>query len=305
MRKLIVIMSAIAVAVGCSKSSDDHTPQAASERIGFGVGIANSTRALVESDASELPLADVAGIQVLRGTDGAMSGAAFNTVASVTSTASIAAGTDVMTLATPQYFNAAHDNANFVAFYPAPTTFAAGRADYTIDGTQDIMTAAPQTAVYGVNDEVDFYFRHQLAWVELKVIAEDAAAATTFGNLTASSITVPNQMELTIGADGTTSLAKKASSTNMTLDYGGLTLDTTGAVTDKKFMIFPASADLTVVNLTFANKAAQDYSLTGINLQAGKKSIIVATVKANSIDFTVSVADWEAGNGAGDNIDID
>ena len=151
---------------------------------------------------------------------------------------------------------------------------------------------------------IAFNFIHLLARIELKVIAADDISATNYGNLTSALVTVPNQLELSVSADGNTILSKKTSSTNLILDFGTLSLDTMDTTTSSGYMVYPDASDIATINLAFTNRPAQDYAIENLTLEAGKISVIVATVSASEINFAITLKQWQAGNGTGQDIDI-
>lgn len=267
-----------------------------------------STRAPVESDENNQPMQDITNIQVIRGIDGShITHAAFDTRNTISATGSIKSGSETMTISPKQYFTIEQQNAHFIAFYPAATTLQPGKANFIINGTQDILvTRQPQTAVYNKNGaQICMDFDHLLSWIELKVIAEDAAAIETYGNLTEASVTVPNQVELIIHADGTTSFSKKTDSGQMRLNFGSMNLSVAGNTTNKGYMIYPDESDVTHISLAFEKRSpAELYPVTGLTLTPGTKTVIIAHVKAYGINFQVEVAPWEEGNGNGDDIEI-
>ena len=287
---------------GCSASYiyDEHT--GINDPIRFGAGFIGA-RGPVESDSGNKVLQDVSGIQVIRGNDGLLANAGFNTRA-ISATAALTAGSDSMAISPLQYYNTHHDDCHFIAFYPAPSEYTGAIASYTIDGSQDIMAAPAQTARFTLNNNIAFNFIHLLARIELKVIAADDIYATNYGNLTSALVTVPNQLELSVSADGNTILSKKPSSTNLILDFGTLSLDTMDTTTSSGYMVYPDASDIATINLAFTNRPAQDYAIENLTLEAGKISVIVATVSASEINFAITLKQWQAGNGTGQDIDI-
>ena len=148
--------------------------------IKFNTGVV-LTRGVIESDENHIPQQEMIGIQVIRGTDGDTQQGFLTS--NIASSASIAAGSGTIDLDIRQYFDEANNNAHFMAFYPEHNNYEAGKASWTIDGTQDIMVTKPVTAVYQDGREIAFEFEHSLAQVVLKLVAEDDHVAELYGDL--------------------------------------------------------------------------------------------------------------------------
>ena len=302
--KCILRLLSLLLLAGCVQSNLSTDEEIYADRIHFGAAVWVNTRKPVESDENDLPLKDVYDIQILRGADGSTPG--FDRQNNVSATANLLKGELRMAVEPIQTFNARHEDAHFMAFYPKPINFTAGLATYNIDGSQDIMTALPQTAVYHSARTINFTFNHQLVWIELRIIAKDEATVNSYGKLIEASVTVPNQLELTIASDGTAQLGKKENSRTTTLQFTTpIELSAEGQTSDDRFMIYPDANDLTHINLTFEKKKPKAYEIYGLELIAGKKTIIEARVNAQTVEFTVDVMDWEPGNGNGKDITID
>ena len=69
-------------------------------------------------------------------------------------------------------------------------------------------------------------------------------------------------------------------------------------------MVYPDASVIATINLAFTNRPAQDYAIENLTLEAGKISVIVATVSASEINFAITLKQWQAGNGTGQDIDI-
>lgn len=252
------------------------------------------TRAVIDSDENDIPQQAMNDIQVIRGTDGAVRQGFAS--AAIASSASIVARSNVMELATPQYFNDFVNDAHFVAFYPKADVYVAGKASWTIDGTQDIMATAPVTAPYAKNGAtVGFGFTHRLAQVRLKVIAADQASADAYGKLLSATVKVPSELELTIADDGNASLGKKAGSALATLDFGEMNLDTTGVTSQQGLLVYPDMTDLTRITLTFEKMNTATYPITNLTLTPGYRTLITATVNRLAVHFDViTLQPWSA-----------
>lgn len=259
------------------------------------------TRAAIESGADGITTLPVAGIQLLRGADG--SSPAYNTLAGVTTTATLTAG--VMMPAAVQVFSADGTAANFLAYYPAGAYTAGSGANpskvvWDIDGVNDdiiVSSAISKGYTYSStgSNTINFVFNHQLARVKLSIVATDQAGVNVYGNLTSAVITIPTKVEMSVAANGATSFASTSVNDNTaewaTLDFGALTLQApsvglpdASTVSSKEFMIFPASATKGgVITLTFEHIGAKEYAISDLELIAGKITYIVATISEQEV----------------------
>lgn len=254
--------------------------------IKFNTGVV-LTRGVIESDENHIPQQEMIGIQVIRGTDGDTQQGFLTS--NIASSASIAAGSGTIDLDIRQYFDEANNNAHFMAFYPEHNNYEAGKVSWTIDGTQDIMVTKPVTAVYQGGCEIAFEFEHSLAQVVLKLVAEDGHVAELYGDLLSAKINVPIQLELTISNIGETALNKITQPDNSHMgefDFGEMELRT-DTVTSQGVLVYPDAAGLTEITLEFENRRAQSYPFSGVTLQAGHKTVVIATVKGHTVLFDV------------------
>lgn len=208
---------------GCTEAQD---PLLRSDgKVSFGAVISVPTKAgIIDSDASARPLADVDGIQILRGHDGDVP--AFNQIAIVAATGVIKAGEDELTPSPSQHYPLDADGVpldediNFVAWYPEGDSYTPGTGDEPAkvywdlkDGLQDIIYSAPAEANYFEDSkdghDVLFKFNHALARLRIKVVAEDEDSQMTFKSVTSAVVKVPTEVTMNIGKDG-----------NATFEYG-------------------------------------------------------------------------------------
>lgn len=290
MKRLSVYIIPIVFLLLAACSADPIAVTPVMDEINFSTGVV-ATRGIIESDGNDIPQQAMNNIQLIRGTDGSSQQGFVTSL--ITSVASIAGGSGTMNLATPQYFYDFINDAHFMAFYPEPNSYDAGKASWTIDGTQDIMVTAPVTAPFTRGGTtVAFQFNHCLAQVVFKMVAVDTSAVDLFGNLLSAKINVPAQLDLTIADNGVASLGKKNNSSKIDLDFGAMTLKT-DTVTSKGILIYPDVTDLTHINLEFEKRNALDYSIENLVLAPGYKTLIVATVYGKAIKFNVSLVGWK------------
>lgn len=292
MKKLVLITLAAMAMASCSQGEDEglnNDPM----KIHFGAGINVTTKAAIESGADGLPTKEITDIQILRGTDGENSTFDFTKGVEITG---VLATTGALTVSPDQHFAANKSAANFMAFHPAGA-FSAGKVAYTIDGATDIIVADKTTAAF--ESPVQFTFKHKLARVKLVVKAKDQGAADVYGNLTAATISVPTALDLTIAADGTTTITANATPANAALSFGTATLTTEGGAALNELMILPAVPP-TTITLAFEKAAANGYNITGLKLEAGTITTITATVNAKDVSFTSTVEQWKEGGENGE-----
>lgn len=270
-------------------SSDPIADAPVRNEIKFNTGVV-LTRGIIDSDENHIPQQAMNGIQLLRGTDGSTrQGFITSTIAS---TASVSAGTGTMSLTTRQYFDEYKNDAHFMAFYPEPTNYVAGKASWIIDGTQDILVTNPVTASHQGSRNVTFEFEHLLAQVVLQLVAIDKPSADLYGNLLSAKINVPSELDMDIADNGATSLNKKSNSAKINLNFGAMELKT-DTVTSSGILIYPDAGDLAHITLEFAEVAAADYLIENLVLTPGYKTYIVATVKGKAISFNVNLQPWK------------
>lgn len=282
---IITIVSLLLTA--CNADPIDETP--VKNEIKFNTGVV-LTRGVIDSDENHIPQQDMDGIQVVRGTDGSTRDGFITP--NIASTASVAAGSGTMNLTTLQFFDEYKNDAHFMAFYPQPDSYQAGKASWTINGTQDIMVANPVTGSYQGTRNVTFEFEHCLAQVILKLVAEDDKVANLYGNLLSAKINVDTQLDLNIANNGAATLSSLPGSDNISFKFDNMVLKT-DTTTSQGLMIFPVAAGLTAITLEFENRKPKSYPISGATLQAGYKTVIAATVKGQAVLFdAISLVPW-------------
>lgn len=315
MKKIVVTYLILALA-GCSASTDElDSGVSTGAEISFATGMAPSivTRnPIISNGDGVVEQEDIAGVQVLRDDNAApfAGGISARTAIGVIKAAASGSDKNQMTLTPGQYFKVDHSDAHFMAYFPEGSTPSAGVVNYTIDGTQDIITSSRETAVFQSKNEVSFQFSHQLTQVILKVTAANEAEAAVFGHLKKASISVPTSLQLSI--DGDEFKLEKTAAPNAVLSFlpNGQPVKLLGGATPQeigRLMIYPeAFAKMT---LEFTNKDEQEYDLQWDNsslelLKPGTTNIVTIDLKAFEIRFSVSVVPWGVGNGTGEEIII-
>lgn len=256
--------------------------------IKFNTGVV-LTRGVIDSDENHIPQQDMDGVQIIRGTDGNTVGGFVTTI---TTTASVEGETGTMELNDSQSFDQNNNNAHFMAFYPEHNNYEAGKASWIIDGTQDIMVTKPATASYQGAHNVTFEFEHLLAQVVLKLVAEDKQVSDLYGKLVSAKIEVNNKLDLEITDTGGATLKHTNDTDSLSFKFDNMELKT-DTITSQGLMIFPDDAGLTQITLEFENRKAKSYTISNATLEAGKKTVIVATVKGQAVLFdAIKLVPW-------------
>lgn len=177
---------------------------------------------IIDSDSSSRPLADVDGIQIIRGADGDVP--AFNQVQSVSILGHIDAGSDILVASPSQHFPLdangvpLDEDINFLAYYPQGDSYVPGTGDSPAkvfwnlsDGLTDIIYSEPAEGNYYENSGVgiDLHFVHALSRLRLVVVADDYDSQVTFKSVVSAKIDVPDQVTMLVDKDG-----------NATFEYG-------------------------------------------------------------------------------------
>lgn len=304
MKKIITTYLVLAL-MGCSASNDevDYGTENTATAIRFATGMAPTitSRSAIMPGNSGLITEDVAGVQLLR--DDNLTPFTSGITASVTEATIKAEYEDnknLMSLNDNQYFKLDHSDAHFMAYYPAGSAPSGGIVNYSIDGSQDIITSNLETAKFINKREISFLFSHQLTLVRLQVKAENDSEAAAFGSLTKASIKVPNQLKLSIDA----SEFKLEKSSNTLKELSFLTNHQEvelkkGPLLIGELMIYPEQFN--EITLAFTHKPVESFTLNWDSapnlLKPGMINTITIDLKAFEIQFNASVAPWEAGNG--------
>lgn len=312
MMKKIIITYLVLALMGCSASNDgmgsgmENTGTAI--RFATGIASAISPRSPVISNGSGLITEDIAGVQILRD-DNAVPFASGVTarVTEATIKAEHENNKNLMSLNDNQYFKVDRSDACFMAYYPAGD-LETGVVNYTIDGSQDILTSNQEVAKFSTKRDVSFLFSHQLVLLRLQVRAQSDAEAAAFGYLTKAAIEVPVNLELSIDHSefklkkSSTSIVKELSFLpgNRQVELKG------GTLPIGELMIYPEQFEY--ITLAFTHKPEESFRLIWDAvpnlLKPGTTNTITIDLKAFEIEFSASVTPWGVGNDGGEEITI-
>lgn len=288
MKHIIFSTFCIVAFAGCAKTqvitpNDDTTIQ-------FGSLLSSGTKSAVTSLDGE-------NLTIIR-----QDGATFDFTSSPTVVPAIGNGSAGITPSADQYFDGLKTQANFIAFYPAATP-TANVVNYTIDGSTDIISAQAVNVSYVANSvpTCEFAFKHKLAQVKFQV-KSDSKGVTTHGNVTKATINVPSSLDMTIAANGSTTLAPNATPANMDLDFGAITVANSSTVAAANtFMVLPQSiASMNITFVTYNSGTAMSHNISGLKLEAGKITTITANIGAVGVVFSYTIEAWEPGGTNGD-----
>ena len=189
MRKVFLI--SFLFLFGCTIEAPEKTTPPENQvpvPLSFDAGIINTKVPIVS--VSGVPTVQIDGIQVLRQDVHKNSSPTWNTVSSVTTTASFF--TTGSFIATPKQFYNSKQNqyAHFTAYYPGvnenavATTLSNGVATFTITGQEDIISAPSASAQGNGNPiPVALTFSHKLSQVQIYIKAASAGAISAWGTL--------------------------------------------------------------------------------------------------------------------------
>lgn len=218
----------------------------------------------------------------------------------------VAATSGDVTFDTPQYYPADGTVIKMKGFAPQSTTIADGIVSYEITGVEDIMVTSEVSASKSDKDtKKSLAFNHLLTQLQIKVKANDAAAATAWGTISKIEIEAVKTLDLKL-ADG--SIAPKTNSTaeyfdlpefpaaGHKLNFDALNAEGTEVGT---VMVLPRT---TAYKLRITTDKASDKEIE-IDLKetlASNAHVITLTFKGTQILATATAGEWTSGaSGAG------
>ena len=297
MKKVFLIVSLIIL--GCTKEAPEKIPVPPEEvqvPIGFGAGIIN-TKAPIES-VSGVPSTQIDGIQILRQDVHKNSSPSWNTVSSVTATASFFT-TGNFVVNPLQYHNSNQNQySHFTAYYPGvnensvATTLSNGVATFTITGQEDIISAPSATAQGSTSSiPVALTFSHKLSQLQIYIKAANDGAIAAWGNITAVKATSPTVLTLNVS---TQALAQHTTPVVSDLSTGESPQAlTTSPASFGTILVYPGTL---TIKVTSANVPEQTVTISGLSsTTAGHAHRIDLTFTATAINFSATLTDWVNG----------
>lgn len=297
MKKVFLIASLIIL--GCTKEAPEKIPPPPDEiqvPIGFGAGIIN-TKAPIES-VSGVPSTQIDGIQILRQDVHKNSSPSWNTVSSVTATASFFT-TGNFVVNPLQYHNSNKNQySHFTAYYPGvnensvATALSNGVATFTITGQEDIISAPSATAQGSSSSiPVALTFSHKLSQLQIYIKAANDGAIGAWGNITAVKATSASVLDLNITSQALTQNATPVI-TDLSTGASPQAL-TTGFASFGTILVYPGTL---TIKVTSANVPEQTVTITDLSsTTAGHAHRIDLTFTATAINFSATLTDWVNG----------
>jgi len=297
-KKVFLIVSLIIF--GCTKEAPEKIPpplDGIQVPIGFGAGIIN-TKVPIES-VSGVPSTQLDGIQILRQDVHKNSSPSWNTVSSVTATASFfTSGNFVVNPL--QYHNSNQNQySHFTAYYPGvnenavATTLSNGVATFTITGQEDIISAPSATAQGSTSSiPVALTFSHKLSQLQIYIKAANDGAIGAWGNITAVKATSPTVLTLNVTSQALAQHSTTPVITDLSTGESPQAL-TTSPASFGTILVYPGTLTLKV---TSANVPEQIVTISGLSsTTAGHAHRIDLTFTATAINFSATLTDWVNG----------
>ncbi len=248
----------------------------------------------VEDGATALTLQFLRADETAAGTYGAY----VATVLPATRTAG--SGATALAFATKQYYLVSGLKTKMTGWYPAATSFTSGIVSWTINGTQDILTAPKQEGSYK-GAMPGFTFGHRLTQLQFYPYYSNAEAATVWGKV--SAVKVLNQRTACTftpaSADATGAVAFTGAVTSTLAVTGGSAMTpglgtAAAAQFGQPVMIEPqeGSYELTVVVTT--EKGDLTMKVPARTYPAGVATKVYLKFTAYGLIGDATIADWAA-----------
>lgn len=283
MKKLFTLALALVALSSCSKEQVD--PNAPVE-VKMSAKIVNTKAAITQGDA-------VTGVQFAR-VDGDTPD--WTSVDAITLTGDIA-GNGAITLSSAQYYPST-GNVNFIGYFPAATSFAAGVASMEIDGTNDLIYAKPVAGTKATTEH-KMAFEHMLTQFKF-IVKKDANVNPDVANVSVK-IKAANTVFTMAIADG--ALSAWGTPIEITAITGG-TAATTASTPTEPLMLEPNLTSITLLVSAdgYAEKEITINGTDGGKFKQGFAYDITLTFKATSVVPTSTISAWENGTAGGGDI---
>ena len=156
-------------------------------------------------------------------------------------------------------------------------------ASHIIDGSKDLMFASQVSGTKASPISSSLAFTHQLTWLKINVIAEEASAITSWGNVTNITVTSPgNKLTVNLSA-GTASC--NSTTTNITAFEGSSALK----ITSQQFgSIFCAPATSYNISVTTVNGGVKDLGSVVLKEEDGE-TVVPSAAYATGQMFVVTL----------------
>lgn len=148
---------------------------------GDGTGSASPASKAVADPAQSLTLYFARADQDASGTYGGYAASA------IPATRAAGTGAQALTFTTPQYYLANRKASKLTGWYPQAGQYKDGVVSWTLDGSQDVMTAPAQSGSL-TSAKMSFAFSHRLTQLQFYLYAEDDKARAAWGDITLISV---------------------------------------------------------------------------------------------------------------------
>lgn len=248
MKKLLLPVFALLALASCNNEEIQDIQSNEPVEIKLNAGLVQ-TRAAIESDAAGKLTAELTKVQFIRA-DGATVDWTTATAASFTGTI----GTDGKITGFTEYYPTDGSNANIVGYYPAATSIAAGKLSMTIDGSNDVIYAAPVSGSKTVAMPA-MAFNHKLTQFKFIVKIDGTTVTEEVTNVNVSINNANTTFDMAIADGAITNFATPINTIK------AMTNATTSATASEGIMLEPNLSSLSV-KITADGYTEKDIAIT-------------------------------------------
>lgn len=282
MKKLLLPVFALLALASCNNEEIQDIQSNEPVEIKLNAGLVQ-TRAAIESDAAGKLTAELTKVQFIRA-DGATVDWTTATAASFTGTI----GTDGKITGFTEYYPTDGSNANIVGYYPAATSIAAGKLSMTINGSNDVIYAAPVSGSKTVAMPA-MAFNHKLTQFKFIVKIDGTSVTEAVTNVNVSINNANTTFDMAI-ADG--AITKFDTPINT---IKAITNASTSETASEGIMLEPNLSSLSV-KITADGYTEKDIAITPnaseTKFEEGKVYTITLVLSKVKIEASATVGQW-------------
>ena len=290
MKKLLLPVFALLALASCNNEEIQDIQSNEPVEIKLNAGLVQ-TRAAIESDAAGKLTAELTKVQFIRA-DGATVDWTTATAASFTGTI----GTDGKITGFTEYYPTDGSNANIVGYYPAATSIAAGKLSMTIDGSNDVIYAAPVSGSKTVAMPA-VAFNHKLTQFKFIVKIDGTTVTEEVTNVNVSINNANTTFDMAIADGAITNFATPINTIK------AMTNATTSATASEGIMLEPNLSSLSV-KITADGYTEKDIAITPnaseTKFEEGKVYTITLVLSKVKIEASATVGQWIDGTNPND-----
>lgn len=290
MKRLLIPALAMLAMVSCTKENEQMDSESSLIRLRAGIEVPIVKGAIGQDENGKLTEA-LSGVQFVR-VDGETP--AWTGVSEISFAGIIGIDGGITGIGDVHYpFDGS--NANIVGYYPAATSIAAGVLKMTIDGTNDVIYAAPKSGNKTANAStpIAMTFVHKLTQFSFVVKREADIADVTGVNVTVKDANTTFDMPL---ADG--KIANFATPVSTIKPIENLTANATGVKSSAPVMLEPgmATITLTVEGVGFGSREVTVTSKESTGkFEAGKHYTITLLFGGTDVTGNATIDQWQDG----------